>query len=122
METLLKYLLPGILLLLTLSFGLWVSHLGKPYDGLLFNIHKLIALGMVIVVIVRLSAVFKNVDPLLPVIVLLILGITCIVALFASGALLSAGKLDYKTMRLVHRIAPVVLVIDMGLVVYFLEG
>jgi hypothetical protein len=48
MDTLSIFILSGILFLLTLAFGFWVSHLRKPYNSLLFNIHTLIALGSVV--------------------------------------------------------------------------
>ncbi len=41
-------ILPGFLFLIIIGFGLWVSKVGKPYNNLLFYIHKLIALGAVI--------------------------------------------------------------------------
>jgi hypothetical protein len=47
METLSKFTLHGILFALTFAFGFGSSRAGKPYNGLLFNAHKLIALGAV---------------------------------------------------------------------------
>jgi hypothetical protein len=48
MDTITQFTTPGIIFLLTLVFGIWLSNSGKPYNGILFNIHKLIALGAVI--------------------------------------------------------------------------
>ena len=33
-----KFITPGIVFLLTLVFGFWLSNAGKPYNGILFNI------------------------------------------------------------------------------------
>ena len=41
METLSKFTAPGVVFILTLIFGFWLSSTGKPYNGVLFNIHKL---------------------------------------------------------------------------------
>ncbi len=114
------FILPGVLFILTLAFGFWLSTLGKPYNGILFNIHKLIALATVVVLTMQLFKTLQDTDPLVLVIVLLVVAAVCIIVLFASGALMSAGKMSYSLMLVVHRIAPGMLVIDMLLVFYLL--
>jgi hypothetical protein len=118
MDTITKFTAPGIAFLLTLTFGVWLSNSGKPYNGILFNVHKLIALGAVIVTVVQLAQTFKTANALAAIIALLVMAAICVIALFASGALMSAGKLDYTLMLTIHRIAPVVVIITMALVVY----
>lgn len=120
MDTLTKFTIPGILLVLTVAFGFWVSHLGKPYNVALFNVHKLIALGAVVVAIIQFVQVFKVADPQALVITLLIVAGLCVIALFATGALMSLDKLDYMLTLTVHRIASVVMVVAMALVAYLL--
>jgi hypothetical protein len=120
MDTISKFTLSGILFLLTLVFGFWLSKAGKPYNGLLFNLHKLIALGAVVIVVVQLSKMLKTADSLALLIVLLVVAALSVVAIFASGALLSLSKLDYALTLTIHRIAPVVLTIAVGLMVYLL--
>ena len=117
-----KFVLPGIAFVLTLAFGFWVSHLGRPYNGLLFNVHKLIALGAVIATIVQLTKVLKNANALVLIIVLLVVAALCVIALFASGAFLSIGNVDYGLMLTVHRIAPVLLVTAMICIFITLKG
>lgn len=109
MEMLSKFTIPGVLFLFTLVFGFWLSSSGKPYHGLLFNLHKLIALGGVVLAIVQLSKIFKAGDVTIWLMLLLAAGALSILALFVSGALMSAGKLDYAVMLTIHRIAPIVL-------------
>jgi hypothetical protein len=120
MEIYANYLLPGILFLLTLVFGFFVSRSGKPYNGILFTFHKLIALGAVVVTVLRLFKVRSSMDSTTLMIVLLVMAAICVVALFASGALMSMGRLDYTRMRTIHRIAPVVLLGAVAWVVYLL--
>ncbi len=120
MDTLPKFTLPGILFLLTLVFGFWLSKVGKPYNGLLFNFHKLIALGAVVMMVVQFPKILKIADSPVLLIVFLVVAAFCVVALFASGALMSLGKLDYTLTLTIHRIAPVVLTIALGLMVYLL--
>jgi len=107
--------LPGILFLLTLVFGLWLSHLGRPYKSSLFNIHKLIALGTVIVLVIRLSKTLESADPMTLILALLVVSAVCVLALFTSGAMMSAYKLDYTLMRTIHRIASGIFVIALAL-------
>ena len=111
---------PFITLILTLFFGFWLSSIGKPYNGILFNLHKLIALGTVILIGIQVAKLPRTADALTLIIALLVVAAICVVALFVSGALMSAGKLDYALMLTIHRIAPVVLTITLALVAYLL--
>jgi hypothetical protein len=120
MEAFSKFITPGILFALTLAFGFWLTHAGKPYNGLLFNAHKLIALGCVVFFGIQFSKTIHAPDGLL--IALLAVSALCVIALFASGALMSAGKLDYALMLTIHRIAPLVLAVGFGLVMIFLKS
>jgi len=109
MDTISKFSLPVLLFLLTLAFGFWVSKVGKPYNGALFNVHKLIALGAVVFAVIQISKTGAAGSPLL-VVALVVAGL-CVVALFASGALMSMDKLPYSFTLTTHRIAPILLVI-----------
>jgi hypothetical protein len=91
------------------TFGFWLSRAGRPYNGLRFNIHKLVALAVVIVTGIQLYRLAGSADPSLFLIVVFALAVLCVVALFVSGAMMSAGKLDHARMRTIHRIAPVIL-------------
>ena len=120
METLSKFTAPGAVFILTVLFGFWLSNAGKPYNGILFNIHKLVALGALVFTVIRLSGALKGANSMAFIIVLLVVAGLCVVALFASVALMSLGKLDYTLMLILHRVAPVVLVIALALVVALL--
>jgi hypothetical protein len=113
-DILYPFAVPGGLFVLTLVFGFWLSRLGKPYNGVLFNVHKLIALGAVVVTAIQVVNLLRGMETQALVIVLLVVAALCIVALFASGALMSAGKLDYVLMLTIHRVAPVALVVSLG--------
>jgi len=115
-----EFLVPGLLLLFTLIFGWWLRRLGKPYHGLLFNVHKLVALGTVIVAGMRFSRTLNALEADTGIIVLLVLAALCVVTLFASGALMSADKLDYGLTLTLHRVGLVVLTLSLLLVVYLL--
>jgi len=119
MELANRFATPIILFLMTLVFGFWLSHAGRPYNGLLFNFHKLIALACVVFLGVQFSKTLQAPDWQL--VVLLVVSALCVIALFASGALMSAGQMDYALMLTIHRIAPVVLVVGVGLAMFFIR-
>ena len=116
-----KYILPSILFLLTLITGFWLSRVGKPYNNVLFNIHKLIALGAVVLTGIQTIKQLRGIEGSSLVSVLLIVAALCFITLFASGALMSAGKLDYALMLSIHRIASIILVVGLGLVALFIR-
>jgi hypothetical protein len=117
-----QFAVPGGLFILTLAFGFWLSHLGKPYNGILFNIHKLIALGAVVVTANQIVKLLRGMETQALVIVLLVVAALCVIALFVSGALMSAGKLEYNLMLAIHRVASFVLVAGLGLVALFIKN
>ena len=122
MDSLAKFSTPGILFLLTLVSGLWLSSSGKPYKSIIFNIHKLIALAVVVTVIIQLYNLFKITDVQSLIVLLIVLGGLCLAALFATGALMSLEKMNYAVLLTIHRVAPVLAVISMGTAVYLLAG
>jgi hypothetical protein len=101
--------------------GFWLSRVGKPYNGVLFNIHKLLALGSVIAAGIQMAGILTSVDEQSLLILLLIVAALCVIALFASGALMSMDKLEYRLALNIHRIAPVLLVLAVVYVVYLLS-
>ncbi|MFL7837346.1 MAG: hypothetical protein AB8I52_00990, partial [Candidatus Promineifilaceae bacterium] len=90
----------GLLVLLTLVSGVWLSHSGKPYSSMIFTIHKLIALATVIIIGVNVYHLFGTMDgnTLVALSVITVSGLLFL-ALFISGALLSlipAGLLSLE--------------------------
>src|SRR5512136_2259656 len=117
-----KFVAPGIAFLLTLAFGVWLSNSGKPYNGILFNIHKLIALGAAILTAIQLFKVLKDTGIQIVPVLLIVVAVVCVVALFATGALMSMEKMSYQVTLTIHRLAPVVAAIAMVMTVYLLAG
>lgn len=113
MEITTKFITPGIIFILTVAFGFWLSHAGKPYNGILFNVHKLIALGAVIVTIVQIVKAFRETGVQALPLLLVIVAVACVIALFATGALMSMEKLSYEISLTIHRVAPIVALLAM---------
>lgn len=96
---------------LTPVFGFWVSRTGKPYNGVLFNLHKLLALGAVIAAAISIYNFVTTAQRVAPFYLLFGVGGVCVLALFVSGALMSAGKSNQAALRALHRIGAIVIVI-----------
>src|SRR5512139_931179 len=110
----------GVLFLFTFVFGIWLSNSGKPYNSVLFNIHKLIALGVVILTAVTLYHLRADVEiRTLAWGAIVIVGLLFL-ALFVSGALLSIGKPEHIAILQIHRVAPLLAVIATALTLYLL--
>ena len=122
MEILSRLLNPALGFLSTLVFGFWLSRRGKPYNGLLFNIHKLVALAAVILAVLAVYKLPNRMDPATLQISLLVIAALSVITSFVSGALMSAGKGEYRIMKIAHNIAPLILVIAMGYSVYLLRS
>lgn len=118
MNTISVFFTPIIGFLITVVFGFWLGKIGKPYNGILFNIHKLIALGTVIFMSIQFYKILKVIEPQL---VISIIAVSiCVLTLFTSGALLSIGNVKFETAKLMHNIAFTVAIIAAGSSIYLL--
>jgi hypothetical protein len=122
MDILSSFRTPIIGFLVTVVFGFWLGKIGKPCNDILFNIHKLIALGIVIIASLQVYKIFKVIEPKSLLLVSLIGVVICVLALFASGAFLSIGNVKYETAKLVHNIALAGVVITRGSSMVLLSG
>ena len=87
---------------MVMIFGFLLSKNGKPYNDILFTIHKVVALAMIIysyLYIKQFKSIIRN-DFWL--VLFLIIIVICILALFVTGALLSIGKVDYVMLKRLH--------------------
>lgn len=109
---------PGLLLLIVVGFGIWVSIIGKPYNGWLFNIHKLVALTAAILVGYRIYQLDPIVTFPLSALLLFVLAGVGVVAMFTTGAMMSIQERVEKNPHLIHQISAVVIVGSLVLAFY----
>jgi hypothetical protein len=122
MTVLLPFATPGILFVLTLASGLWLSRSGKPLNTVIFTIHKLIALGAVMTMALLLYRALQAGGAPASMIALLLLAGACVVALFATGALMSMDRPGYATLLRIHNFAPVAAVMAIAGALWLLAG
>ena len=119
----------GVFFLFIFIFGFWLSRLGKPYNQILFNVHKLIGLAAFIFLIVILVQRHKLM-PLRPfeittIVVTALIFVATIVAggllsVEASGGLASLGGPVRLAITLVHKIFPYLAVLSTAVSLYLL--
>ena len=110
----------GIVFLLIIISGIWLTKTGKPYNPVLFNVHKLISLGGVVFTGIVVYNLLREIEirPLIWALVILT-GVFFIV-LIVTGGLLNLDKPFYNLLRTIHRILPAVFVILTAVIFYFL--
>ncbi len=109
-----------ILFILKLILGIWLTLAGKPYNGLLLTVHKLIALATVIFIGVTVHNLRTGVGlNTLELIAVITTGALFLAAII-SGGLASTEKLAYPAIVLIHRIAPFLSILTTAATVYLL--
>ncbi len=121
-QSMFRVLLCGLLFVLTLISGVWVSSSGRPFNAAVFTVHKLIALATTVAVGFNVYRLYKEVDTRAFADAGLI-GLTAIafVSLFASGALLSSGRPAGSILLRLHQAAPVLALLSSTATAYLLR-
>ena len=109
-----KFILPIILFILTVAAGFWVSKTGKPYNTGLFTLHKLLALAALVLAGIALAKLLIATPSQTLIMVLVVLAALSVIALFATGALMSIQKTVGSAWLLIHRMASILLVGSAG--------
>ncbi len=113
-------LIIALLFVFTVAFGIWLSRAGRPYNSLLFNIHKLVALGAVVYSAVILYQLRAGIDLTALALGAIILTGLLVLGLFISGALLSIGKPDHAAILTIHKVAPPLVMVSAAMAIYLL--
>jgi len=118
--TQLKIAITAGLFLCIFVFGFWLSRSGKPYNGIIFTIHKLVALGAVIYLLTTVfkvpQAAFLNPTNT----IFIALSVFCFLVLFVSGVLLSLDKAMPLIVVRLHHVTPYLALISTSASLYLL--
>jgi hypothetical protein len=117
-----RFIIPGIVFVLTLVSGVWLSRSGKPLNTGIFTVHKLIALGAVVATAIQAYHALKGgeIQAILSALIILI-GLS-VVALFVTGALMSANKPAYNMLLFIHKVSAVLALVAGAVTIYLLTG
>lgn len=118
--TLSRVAITGGLFLFIFVSGFWLSRSGKPYHAALFNVHKLIALGAVVFLILTVTQIHKTVPFNTLRIIALAVTALCVLVMFVSGGLLSVDKTFPEFVKVLHRVFPYLTALSASAVLYLL--
>jgi hypothetical protein len=110
----------GLFYLFIFLSGFWLSRSGKPYNGIVFNVHKLIALAAVVIFVTALYQINRMVTLSA---VELIAGVATgvfFLGLFVSGGLLSIDTPMPTIVLKLHHISPYLAVFSTAVTLYLL--
>jgi len=112
----------GLGFILTLLSGFLLSKLGRPLNSAIFTVHKLVAVGTLILIGMSIRELVKGVD--VSVLFPAIAAVTGLLflALVVSGALLSFDKLAVPPVLMIHQIAPLLALAFTTITIYLLAG
>jgi uncharacterized protein YneF (UPF0154 family) len=114
----------GIALVLVVVFalGFWLSRAGRPFNGLLLNLHKLIALGMAIYLAVTAYRMHQAAG--LSGMELTVVVVTGLLFLASGviGGLVSLEKPPPTILARLHLVLPILTVVSTAATLYLLQG
>jgi len=117
-----KLIVAGALFLFTLISGVIVSRSGKPLSIGLVTVHKLIAIGMVVLIGIAINQLYKTTDGKVIVeICLIVISGILFLALIATGALLTREEMQLPEIVLtIHKVVPLLALVSSTITVYLL--
>jgi hypothetical protein len=119
-----KLIATGILFLLTLISGVILSRSGRPLNVGFVTIHKLIAVGTVVLIGMIVNQLLKDVDGKLVVeISAIVISGILFLGMIATGALLTREEMRLPELVLkFHQVAPLLALASSAIAVYLLAS
>lgn len=113
MSTLLSRVIgAGVFFLFLLFSGYWLTRSGKPYPAVLFNVHKFIALGMIVFLVISVNKMHQAAAfPPLAVAGMVLTGI-CLAALLVTGGLMNITRPMPAAVSIAHHLLPYLAVLS----------
>lgn len=116
-----RVVIVGLSFLFIFLSGFWLRRTGKPYNGLIFTIHKLVGLAMGVFLIMTIKQVHQ-VAPLGPVeITAIVVTALFFAATVTMGSLLSIGKPMPTVISMMNKLFPYPTVLSTVVTLYLLS-
>lgn len=122
MNIMLKLAGTGVLFLLAIGTGAWLSSQGKPFNTAVLTIHKLVGLVSAVAAIIVVRGQFRTVDPSTAVIAMAVITGLLFVALFVTGALLTLDSPVSDIVATIHKVTPTLTLVAAVVTIYLLIG
>jgi hypothetical protein len=110
----------GLFFLLILPSGLWLSHSGRPYSLLMFNIHKLIGFGLFVFLIINVYWMNQTTPLSFPQRTACLIAGLFFLATIVTGGLVSISKAMPVAVSLSHKLLPYLTVLSTVISLYLL--
>jgi len=117
-----RLLTAGVLFVLTVASGIWVSRAGRPLNAAILTVHKLIALATVILLVFVIKGMSKGMPMTGVVITMIVVTAVFFLGLFATGVILSFDKLVNKLILGIHAVMPLLAAASAFASVYLLTA
>jgi hypothetical protein len=109
----------GVLYVLMILTGIFLTKKGKPYHPLAVNLHKFITLAMLVLAVIQVISMFKANSISGLVWVAVILAAVLFLIEMISGGILSASKVEKPLVAKSHKIVPVLLTLAIVFLFYW---
>jgi hypothetical protein len=113
-------LLSGIFMAITIVVGIWLGQSGKPYNNFILTIHKLIALVNIVFAVFLFINIYKTATVGSFLILLTISAGLSILALLATGAIMSIKKASTTLLRVIHILATILVSASAIVILYLM--
>ena len=102
----------GTLFVLIIIMGFVTQGMGRPLNAIVFTVHKVMALAFVVYMVTNVIDCLKNAQTNALMWTMIVVSGLLVIALFATGAMLSFEKPAAKAIHILHAILPIPLVIS----------
>ncbi|HMB24231.1 MAG: hypothetical protein ACM33V_14370 [Chloroflexota bacterium] len=116
----LRFVNIGLFFLLIFSSGYWLHHSGKPYGAILFNLHKLIGFGLFVLLVIRISQLYRATPLSAPELIACVIAGLFFLATIVFGGLVSIDKPMPAFVSLAHKLLPYLTALSTGFSLYLL--
>lgn len=116
----LRFASAALFYLVVLLSGLWLSRSGKPFGGLIFNVHKLISLAGVVLFVFTMYRTDGVAELSAVGLVAGLVTSVSLLALIATGGLLSTGKRMPALIQKLHHTMPYLALVSTAVTLYLL--
>lgn len=115
----LKIIISGVLLILLIIAGILLHKAGKPYNTLIFAVHKICTIALVIIMVFVLVNYLKITGLPFSFYLVLSLATIALLSLLISGGMMSLDKGE-AGMLLIHRLSTAFFLLSYMLLIYFM--
>jgi hypothetical protein len=118
----LRFVGAGAAFLLIFLAGFWLSRSGKPYGGLMLNVHKLVSVGVVVLLVITIRRASQAAALGAMELTAVVLTGLFFLGTVACGGLLAIGKPLPAIVHRLHQVTPYLTVLSTAATLYFLQG